>query len=78
MTAVKLHLHQQGGDAPDVPIPGSPMLEDPYTTQIKAFYDHIEHDADVAVTAVDGYKALQIALAAIESAQTSQPIAIKN
>jgi predicted dehydrogenase len=78
MTAVKLHLHQQGGDAPDVPIPGSPMLEDPYTTQIKAFYDHIEHDAPVVVTAVDGYKALEIALAAIQSAQTGKPVVIEN
>ena len=76
MTAVKLHLHQQDGSAPDVPIPGSPMLEDPYTTQIKAFFDHIEDDAPVAVTAVDGCKALQIALAAIQSAQTGQPVTI--
>jgi predicted dehydrogenase len=78
MTAVKLHLHKQDGQAPDVPIPGSPMLEDPYTTQIKAFYDHIAHDAPVAVTAVDGYKALEIALAALQSAQTGKPVAIEN
>jgi len=76
--AINTYLHQQGGDAPDVPIPRSPMLEDPYTKQIKAFYDHIEHDAPVAVTAVDGYKALQIALAAIQSAQTGKPVAIEN
>ncbi|MCB9422313.1 MAG: Gfo/Idh/MocA family oxidoreductase [Ardenticatenaceae bacterium] len=76
MTAIKLHLHQQGDDSADVPIPGSPMLEDPYTTQIKAFYDHITNDAPVAVTAVDGYKALEIALAAIESAQTGKPVKI--
>ena len=76
--AINTYLHQQGGDAPDVPIPRSPMLEDPYTKQIKAFYDHIEHDAPVVVTAVDGYKALQIALAAIQSAQTGKPVAIEN
>ncbi len=78
MAAIRLHLHQQDGSTPDVPLPRSPMLEDPYTTQIKAFYDHIEHGTDVAVTAVDGYKALEIALAAIQSAQSGKPVAVEN
>jgi len=77
MAAIGVHLHQKGGDAPDVPLPGSPLSEDPYTTQIKSFYEHLAHDAPVRITAVDGYKALQIALAAVQSAQTSQPVTIE-
>ena len=62
---------QQGGDSSgDVPIAASPLLESPYTTEIKAFYDHIAHGLAVPVTAADGLAALQIALAAIESAET--------
>ncbi len=76
MMAVGIYLHQQVEDAPDVPLPGSPLSEDPYTTQIKAFYDYLVNDKAVRVTAVDGYKALQIALAAIQSAQTGQPVKI--
>lgn len=76
MASIGVHLHQKGGDTPDVPLPGSPLSEDPYTTQIKAFYEHLAHDTPVRITAVDGYKALQIALAAIQSAQTGQPVEI--
>jgi predicted dehydrogenase len=52
------------------------LSESPYTTQIKSFYEHIAHDAPVRVTAEDGYRALQIALTAIESAETGQPITL--
>jgi predicted dehydrogenase len=77
MAAVSVHLQQRGEEAPDVPLPGSPLSEDPYTTQIKEFYENLVNDKAVRVTAVDGYKALQIALAAIQSAQTGQPIVIE-
>lgn len=68
--ALTVHLHRRGDDAPDVPLPGSPLLESPYTTQLKAFYRALAHDEPVPVRAEDGLAALQIALAAIESAQT--------
>ena len=77
MAAIGLHLHQTGGEAPDVPLPSSPLSEGPYTTQIKSFYEHLANDVPVRITAVDGYKALQIALAAIQSAQTGQPVEIE-
>lgn len=76
MAAISVHLHKRGADAPDVALPGSPLGESPYTTQIKEFYDYLENDGDVRVTAVDGCKALQIALAAIESAQIGQPVVL--
>jgi len=75
--AVGMHLRQPPGEAPDVPIPGSPLAESPYTTQLKAFYNALTSDADVPVTAADGLAALQIALAAIESAQTGKPVDLK-
>lgn len=75
---IGLSQPQMGGEAQDVPLLRSPLSEDPYTTQIKSFYDHLVNDALVRITAVDGYKAVQIALAAIESAQTGQIVAIDN
>lgn len=71
---ISLHLRQAGADAPDVPLPGSPLLESPYTSQIKAFYQAVAADAPVPVTAADGLASLQIALAAIQSAQTGRPV----
>ncbi len=72
--AIRLHLHQAQTDARDVPQPGSPLLENPYTTQIKAFYRTLMENAPVPVTAADGLAALQISLAAIESARAGKPI----
>ncbi len=72
---ISVFAHKQGGDqAGDVPLPASPLAESPYTTEIKAFYAHLRHDAPVPVTAEDGLAALQIALAAIESTRTGQPV----
>jgi len=72
--AISSHLHQSGESAPDVALPGSPLAEDPYTTEIKAFYDCLANDAPIPVSGADGLAALQIALAAIESAKTGQAI----
>ncbi len=72
--AIGLHLHQTQSDAPDVPLPSSPMSESPYTTQIKSFYKALTQDTPVPVTAADGLAAVQIALAAIESTQTGQAV----
>ncbi len=62
------------GDAPDVGLPSSPVRESPYTAQIKEFYAALAGDAPVRVTAEDGLAALQIALAAAESARSGQPV----
>ncbi|MBK7203277.1 MAG: Gfo/Idh/MocA family oxidoreductase [Anaerolineae bacterium] len=68
--ALATYLRQAGaGDVPDVGVPGSPMLENPYTTEIKAFYTAITQGLPARVSAADGLAALQIALAARESAQ---------
>lgn len=75
--ALTLHLHQISEHRPDVPLPGSPLQESPYTTQIKAFYDCLLGKTAVPISGEDGLAALQIALAAIESAESGQPVPIK-
>ena len=74
---IGLYLHQQEGQTPDIPLPTSPLSESPYTTQIRAFYDTLAHDAPLRLNAGDGLAALQIALAAIESAQTGLPVSLE-
>lgn len=76
-SSLSLHLRRLSEDAPEVPQPGSPMSEDPYTTQIKSFYEYLAGGAPPRVTAADGLAALQIALAAIESAATGRPVSLE-
>jgi predicted dehydrogenase len=65
------------GETADVGIPGSPLAEDPYTTEIKHFYDVLVHNVAARVTAEDGLAALRIALAARQSAQSGQAVMIE-
>jgi predicted dehydrogenase len=62
--------------APDVGLPSSPTSESPYTTQIKEFYRVLSGGGPLRVTAEDGLAAVQIALAAIQSAATGQAVAL--
>jgi predicted dehydrogenase len=68
---------KSGGDIADVGIPGSPLDEDPYTTEIKHFYEVLVNGAVPRVTAADGLAALRIALAAIESARSGRAVLIE-
>jgi len=73
--SIGLHLRkEQDANVPDVALPGSPLSEDPYATQIMAFYASLMEETAVPVTGADGLAALQIALAAIESAKTGKPV----
>jgi predicted dehydrogenase len=71
------NLIQTDKDAPDVALPGSPLAESPYTSEIKEFYRAICYGDEVRVTGMDGVKAVQIACAARESARTGEPVQIK-
>jgi len=73
---INLLLRKDSADAPDVGLPGSPVAESPYTMQIKEFYEALINDRTARVSATDGLASVQIALAAIESAQTGKPIAL--
>ncbi|HMA36703.1 MAG TPA: Gfo/Idh/MocA family oxidoreductase [Chloroflexia bacterium] len=75
MAPIELLLRPDGaGSTPDVGKPSSPVHESPYTTEIKEFYAALAHGHPVRVTAEDGLAALQIALAAAESAHTGQAV----
>lgn len=65
------------GDRPDIVAPRSPLLEDPYTTEMRHFYDVITGVAvSQRVTADDGLAAVSIAEAAIASARSGRCVRI--
>lgn len=57
-----------------VGLPLAPLLEDPYTTQIKHVYRAITTGEPFAVTPQDSLEALRLALAARESLQTGRVV----
>jgi predicted dehydrogenase len=67
---------QAVGDVPEVGLPLSPLAEDPYTTEIKHFYDVLVNGTTPRVTAEDALAALRIALAATESASSGRAVEI--
>ncbi len=69
--------NQTIGDAPTIAVPASPLAEDPYTSEIKHFYEVLTQGIAPRVTAYDGLAALQIGLAAIQSAKMGQPVKIE-
>jgi len=78
-TAPILNLIQKKtADSPDVGLPSSPVSESPYTTQIKEFYAALCEERPARITAGDGLAAVQIAEAAILSAQTDQQITLEH
>jgi len=70
-------IRKLDANAPDVALPSSPTLESPYTTQIKEFYAALVEDHPARVSAEDGLAAVQIALAARQSAQTGQAVKLE-
>lgn len=65
-----------GTNAPDVPVATSPVSEDPYAAQLRAFRDALVAGDDPPVDGREGLAALQIALAAGESSRTGNPVDI--
>jgi predicted dehydrogenase len=72
-----LILKTGASDAPDVPLPASPVSESPYTTQIKEFYGALAEGKAARVSASDGLVAVQIAEAALQSARTGQSVELQ-
>ena len=74
---IAAYWHKGDDDAAgEVPVPASPLLESPYVTQLKAFYDHLTMGAPIPVAAEDALAALEIALAAIESVESGKAVVI--
>ncbi len=74
---VETLLHAHSGETAVIGRPQSPLIEDPYTTQIRHFYEVLVNNVVPRVTAIDALAALRIALAAIESAQTGRRVTLK-
>ncbi|WP_425838861.1 Gfo/Idh/MocA family protein [Streptomyces fractus] len=58
-------------------IPGSPMTESPYLTELREFAAAVQGGPPPRVTAHDGVEAVRIACAAAESARTGAPVELK-
>lgn len=71
LTVAKQDTGAGGGG---VAVPESPMAEDPYMLEIKHFVDSVQAGQQPSITAEDGMKAVEIALAAIESVRTGKVI----
>lgn len=73
---LSIHLKQAAkSDGEDVMMSSSPLREDPFVTQFKHFNDILTGaDVPYTVTAEDGLKAVQISLAATESARTGRQV----
>ncbi len=75
---IVLHLFRaSGGAVSEVPIASSPLAEDPYVVEVKHFWDALKNNKPFVVTPEDGLAALQIALAARESAMTGKPVTLE-
>ncbi len=71
-----VYLKKQG-DEDGAGVPTSPLLEDPYHTQIKHFYEVLAHDVPARIAPEEGAAAVRIALAAIESARTGRRVRVE-
>jgi predicted dehydrogenase len=75
---LQMYLNQSGrGDSPDAAVPSSPLIDDPYTLQARHFYDVLVGNTNSIVSAKDGLRALQISLAAIQSAKTGKVVQLE-
>ena len=64
--------------APDeVAVPGMDAADSPFAAELRNFYEAIAHGAEPIVTAHDGLAALNIGLAARQSAKTGKPVTIQ-
>jgi UDP-N-acetylglucosamine 3-dehydrogenase len=59
-----------------VQVPESPAVQDPYYLELRHFVDCVQTGQTPEITVEDGYNAVRLALAAIESAQTGRVITL--
>jgi len=73
-----LALRTPPGTAPGVAIPASPMApeDDPYYLELREFTDSILEERPPSVTGKDARAAVELALAALQSIETGQPVEI--
>jgi len=67
---------QREGGGGGVALPESPLAESPYLVELRHWVDHVLHGTPLRVTPEDALKALEVGLAAMESAETGKVIAL--
>jgi UDP-N-acetylglucosamine 3-dehydrogenase len=75
---VKLVKRVKTQEASGVVVPESPLNETPFQRELSHFIDCIETGKQPIVTAEDGYKAMEIAFAAKESAESGKPVLLEH
>ncbi|MDA3948284.1 MAG: Gfo/Idh/MocA family oxidoreductase [Spirochaeta sp.] len=66
-----------GSSTPAVAVAASPVADDPYTAELRAFRDAVVAGTPPPVGGEEGLGALRLALAAIESDRTGMPVEIE-
>ncbi|MDW8052172.1 MAG: Gfo/Idh/MocA family oxidoreductase [Armatimonadota bacterium] len=69
-------IRAEGGSGGGVQVPSSPSVQDPYYLELRHFIDCVKTGTTPEITVEDGYNAVRLALAAIESAQTGRVVAL--
>ncbi len=75
--AVEMFLRTAEASEQTTGLPKSPLIEDPYTLEIRHFYRVLTEGITPRVTAEDGLEALRIALSACESARTGHAVQLR-
>ncbi|MCL6625265.1 Gfo/Idh/MocA family protein [Alicyclobacillus shizuokensis] len=74
--AIRISLRETTHDSPAVAVPESPLARTPYHTELAHFIECIRENKEPIVRPEDAIKALEISLAAVESAQTGQVVTL--
>jgi predicted dehydrogenase len=67
---------ETGGKNPGVSVPESPLLLSPYDRELQHFISCIKTGEEPIVSSEDAFKAVEIALAAMESIEIKQPVVL--
>lgn len=73
---LSVNIQSTGSTSTGVAIPESPLAEDPYTSELRHFIDCVKNKKKPLVTTQDAVNALKVALGALESIETGQPVNI--
>ena len=74
--ALQVATRAADGAGGGVQVPESPAVQDPYYLELRHFVDCVQTGQTPEITVEDGYNAVRLALAAIESAQTGRVITL--
>lgn len=74
--ALQIATRAEGGTGGGVQVPESPAVHNPYYLELRHFVECVQSGQQPEITVEDGYAAVRLALAAIESAQTGKVIAL--